>query len=653
MSKQFLQLFKKHLAQFAYAPRAGQLIWAATGRLTLLWLAVLLVQGVLPVSIVYLTRSVVDHLVQTMAAPGDATSLHQTLGLVGLMAGLMLLSEALASLLGWVRTAQAERVHDHISGLIHAQAAMLDLAFYEDATYHDRLHRARVDAVHRPVALLEGVGSVLQNSVTLVALVQMLRPLGWWLPLLMLGSTLPALYMLLRHTLHQHAWRLRTTTDRRRLYYYDWLLTLPDAAAELRLFALSGYFQQAFQTLRRRLRTERLQLARTEAGIELSTGALGLVSLGLGLLWMVGLAGQGQVTLGSVALFYQAFSYGQRVLRTLLTNGGDIYNNCLFLENLFEFLALEKQIVDPAQPVPLPAALQTGIHFDRVSFRYPGSPQLALDNFSLFIPAGKIVAVVGANGAGKSTLLKLLCRFYEPEAGAVLLDQLDLRAIAQADLWRRITVLFQQPLRFHATVAENIGLGDWLATSDAEQLAQVAQAAGADGLIAQLPQAYATVLGKWFGGTELSGGQWQRLALARAFLRQAPIMLLDEPTSALDAWSEADWMARLRTLLTLEATQPTVILITHRFTTAMQADMIHVMENGQIVESGAHPDLLAREGRYAQAWWQQMQPLPGGTFISTLGENCNGTKPITRATMGVPESRMDSRNIRQPNAASG
>ena len=317
--------------------------------------------------------------------------------------------------------------------------------------------------------------------------------------------------------------------------------------------------------------------------------------------WMIWQALQGRATLGDLALFYQAFHQGQRLMQTLLQNVGQLYANSLFLGNLFEFLALEPKVVDPPHPKPIRHALTEGIRFERVGFRYPGREQFALDDFNLTIPAGQLVALVGPNGAGKSTLVKLLCRFYDPEAGRISFDGIDLRDLALEDLRSRITVLFQTPVHYNATVTENIALGD-LARRLGAEIQNAARAAGADETIDRLPRGYDQLLGNWFeNGIELSVGEWQRIALARAFLRQAPIIALDEPTSAMDPWAEADWLTRLRAL----AAGRTAIFITHRFTTAMHADIIHVMDSGRIVESGCHQELLARGGRYAQSWATQ------------------------------------------------
>jgi ATP-binding cassette subfamily B protein len=291
-------------------------------------------------------------------------------------------------------------------------------------------------------------------------------------------------------------------------------------------------------------------------------------------------------------------------MRSLLSNVGQIYTNSLFLGNLFEFLRLTPQVVDPPKPLPAPSALQEGICFQQVTFRYPGCGSATLQHFNLVIPAGQIVAIVGTNGAGKSTLVKLLCRFYDPEEGHIELDGTDIRALSVKELRQLVTVLFQLPLPYHATAGQNIAFGDLTAESGRAEIEVAARGAGAHEVIARLPQKYDTLLGKLFaGGTELSMGEWQRIALARAFLRRAQIVILDEPTSSMDSWAEADWLERFRALVDGR----TALIITHRFTTAMCADVIHVMDHGQIVESGSHDELLAQGGRYAQSWTAQMQ----------------------------------------------
>jgi ATP-binding cassette subfamily B protein len=435
----------------------------------------------------------------------------------------------------------------------------------------------------------------------------------------LLASTLPAFYIVLQFNWRFHRWWERTTADRRRGQYYDTMLTHSAVAAELRLFDLGPHFRSAYQSLRQRLRTEQLKLTRDQSLARLGAGSIGVLIAGGALAWMAWRVLQGLATLGDLALFYQALNRGQSLLRSLLENAGQIYANTLFLGNLYEFLELEAQVVDPPQPFPAPPALRETLRFQRVTFCYPGSERTILQNFDLTIPAGQIVAIVGANGAGKSTLLKLLCRFYDPQAGVITLDGVDIRNLSLRELRGMLTVLFQWPVAYQTTAAQNIAMGDLAADPSIAELESAARSAGAHAIIARLPQGYDTHLGKWFAhGTDLSAGEWQRLALARAFLRRAPIIVLDEPTSALDSWAEADWFDRFRVL----AHGRTAIVITHRFTIARQADMIHVMDAGRIVESGTHDDLLAQGGLYAQSWFVQVQADPRLAHSAILPDLC-------------------------------
>lgn len=600
-----LDKLRKLTTNLVYLPRTLQLIWRAAHYWMLAWGVLLLGQGLLPVLSVYLTRAQIDSLTTALQGGTSWMNLRQPLLIFALAAVVQMIGMGLNSLSTWVRSVQSELVQDEISQLIHNQALVLDLAFYETPDYYDRLHRAKVDAQNRPVALLENIGYFTQSGLTFVAMAGVLLSFGWWLPLLLLIGVAPALWIVARQTQRANQWLQRTTTRRRRVNYYDLLMVDNQAVAELRLFNIGAHFQQAFQHLRRQLRDERFGLLRQQASGEFFSSAFSVLISTLATGWVVWQVVLGTLSLGTLVMFHQVFSQGQMVMQTLLGNVWEIYSNLHFLENLFSFLDLQPQLPEPVTGLPIPKPLQVGIQFQDITFHYPNSERIALDQFNLTIPAGQLVALVGENGAGKSTVLKLLCRFYDPTAGRITLDGIDLRDFTLADLRQQITVLFQQPVRYQESAETNIALGALANQPTPEAIRQAASAAAADRPIARLPQQYATVLGHWFGGTELSGGEWQRLALARAFLRQAPVIILDEPTSALDTWAEADWMTRFRTL-----TQGrTAIIITHRFTTAMQADRIHVMAEGRIIETGSHTDLLAQNGHYATAWRQQMQVI--------------------------------------------
>ena len=591
--------------QAPYIPQTMRLVWQATGMWMVAWLALLFVQGVLPVGIVYITRHVVDSLVGVVKAGGVLGVGIKTYDVIFPLCvlGVLLVSEQiLRSAAQLVRTIQSERIADYMTGLIHDQALAADLSFYDSPAYYDRLHRAQMDAKIRPLALLEGMGSLGQNSLTLAGMALLLVSYSPWIPLLLLFGTIPALWIALRYAVRFNDWRLRNTVEERRCHYYDWLLTMREAAPELRLFDLGGHYRNAYQRLRARLRGEKIALEKGQLAAELTAGALALTTTALAMFWMIFRTVSGRASVGDVVLFYSAFSQGQRLMGTLLRNTGEIYRNVLFLENLFELLNIEPCVRDPLEPLPVPV-INEGVCFEDVDFRYPESERMVIRGFNLKLKAGEMAALVGENGEGKTTLIKLLCRFYDPEKGRITVDGCDLKKLRLADWRRQITVLFQEPVRYHVTAAENIAHGNLAAVTDQEEIERAARAAGAHELIARLPEGYATVLGRWFGGVELSTGEWQRVASARAFLRQAKLIILDEPTSMLDAWAEAKWFTRFRLL----AAGCTVIIISHRLTTTMQANTIHVMQGGRIVESGSHTDLLNQDGRYRTAWEGQKQ----------------------------------------------
>ena len=606
--------FRKVKDQLPYLPDTFRLIWRASRPWTMAWACLLILQGLLPIALVYLTGTLAND-IESFIKVRDWAQYSSLILWVALIAILVLVTQSLNSLLTWVRSVQSELVQDYIYGLIHKKSIELDLSFYDSPAYYDQLYRARIDAYDRPMALLENIGALIQNALTFVAMAFILLRYAWWIPAVLVIGMLPVLVVVTRFTVREFTWRNQNTEARRRVDYFDWLLTDRGSAAELRLFGLGGVFQDAYQSIRARLRQERAGLAKSQAGAELIAGGLALLSAGLVMFWIVKRLVMGVATLGDAAILYQAFSQGQRLIQTLLSSAGQIFRNILFIENLFEFLKIQ-----PKQPVltiskSLGKTLQTGIRFEKVSFSYPDSDQLALRNFDLTIPTGQVVALVGENGAGKSTVIKLICRFYDPSLGRVTIDGGDLREFDPILLWRSITVLFQEPVRFHDSAGKNIGFGDLSSNPPEQEIINAAKAAGAHDLIRRLPAGYETILGKWFGGAELSSGEWQRLALARAFLRQTPIMILDEPTSAMDSWAELDWMSRFRQL----AVGRTAILITHRFTTAMQADIIHVMSAGRIIESGTHHQLIEKNGKYAQSWQRQMQMADRQTRMPDKG----------------------------------
>ena len=602
---------------------ALRLVWRAAGWWAVGGMALLFVQGLIPVGTVYITKHLVDAVAAVLGAGLTAEALGALWWPAGIMGALLLLEQLIGGVSEYIRTSQAELVRDHVKARIHEQAVAVDLAFYESSDYHDLLSQANSQANGKPLELVNNLGGMIQNGVTLIGICGVLIPFGLWIPAVLLLSTVPALYVVVRYSNEQHTWWERRTEGRRRAGYYNMLLTHEQVAPEVRIFGLGPLLRRAYLTIRTQLRDELLAITRRQGWAKAGAGLITLLVTAGVMAYMVVRAMQGAATLGDLAMFYQAFNRGQGLAKGLLSGAGQIYSNTLFLEHLHRFLSLEPTITDPADPVPAPRRLTDGIRFEGVSFAYPGSAEYALRDFELFVPAGKTVAVVGANGAGKSTLIKLLCRFYDPQKGRVTLDGTDLCDFALDELRSTIAALFQRPVQYQMTATDNIAIADFEGEPSRQVVEHAARRAMIHSTLQDLPHGYDTLLGKWFeGGTELSGGQWQRVSLARAFYNNAPVIVLDEPTSHLDSWAEHAWYDRFATL----ADGKTAIIVTHRFTTAMRADIICVMREGQIVEQGTHRALIDQGGLYAQSWRKQMKEVGPSASINGTEHVASGTQ---------------------------
>ncbi len=387
------------------------------------------------------------------------------------------------------------------------------------------------------------------------------------------------------------------TPAERKTSYFNWILTGDWYAKEVRLFDFGPLFIRRFREVRQQLRRERFALATRRSVEDLVAQASAALAVLGSLAFIAYRAVQGAITLGDLVMYYQAFQRGQSSLREVLGSLASLYEDNLFLSNLYEFLDLKRKVVEPVHPQPVPRPMQSGIVFDHVSFQYPTGTRPVLEEITFTIRPGETVALVGENGAGKTTLIKLLCRLYDPTAGTISLDGVDLREFGTAALRREISVIFQDYARYHLTAQENIWLGNIGLPLDDERIVAAARDSGADSVITGLPQGYETILGKWFeDGEELSIGEWQKMALARAFLRDARIIVLDEPTSALDAQAEYEVFKKFHQLVEGR----TAILISHRFSTVRMADRIYVLNDGRIIERGTHDELVHLGGTYAR-----------------------------------------------------
>lgn len=576
------------------------IIWRSGPGWALATGVLLLLQGLLPLASLYLLKLIVDAVEagvrrgtvgQIGVASGDP--LGDVMGLVILAGAVALLGALLQSASSYVGEAQGFVVADHMLSRLHEKSARVDQAFYEDPRYHDTLYLAQQQAPHRPKQILDAITQILQNGISLAAMAGLLFLFHWSIPLVLVAAALPGLWIRLRHADLIYRWHLEQAPEERRARYYNHVLTSSDHAKELRLFGLAPLFIGRFDGLKGFLRQQLISLARRRSAAELVAQASGVVAIFGALGFIAWRTLEGSISLGDLVMYFQAFQRGQGFLRAMMQNIASLYGNNLFLSSFQEFLELEPRITSPREPTPTPNPIRRGIGFEGVGFVYPGSERRALDHIDLHFEPGETLALVGENGAGKTTLVKLLCRLYDPTEGRITVDGIDLKQL-DVDAWRRqIAVVFQDYSRYHLTARQNIWLGDIETAESSPDIEEAARAAGVDEALRQLPAGYDNPLGKWFeDGDELSIGQWQKVALARAFLRRAQVTLLDEPTSALDAQTELEVIERFRQL----THGRTALLVSHRLSTVKMADRILVLEGGRVVEQGHHDELTAIDG---------------------------------------------------------
>jgi ATP-binding cassette subfamily B protein len=607
-------------------PRVIRLVWSASPLYTLMLATATIVGGITPAATAYVAKLLIDGVVGAIQAGPDASAPIRTLDLpvlgstaispigvvvvlAGAQFGIFALNQFLSTLRNIAQQLLQERVTLRIQLQVMDHAAKLDLAFFEDSKSYDLLQRAQNGAYARPLMMVSGVFGLIQTAITFTSMVILLIALSPLLAVVAFVAPLPAFIADTRYGWRGYNLARWASPLRRRMDYLTTLVTTDTFAKEVKLFGLGDYFIERFGQLARvyQARLRRLVVARYLAGFIWST--ITTLAGSLTYLYVALEAIAGRLTIGDLTLFTQAAASVQSSVQGLLSGFSSMYEHNLYLNDLYELLEMKPGIDAPVagrRRIERPAIGE--VVFEGVSFTYPGNDEPALDGVTLRIEPGETVAIVGRNGAGKSTLIKLLCRLYDPTAGRILLDGVDLRDLEPDDVRSLIGAMFQDYVRYQATAAENIGLGELAALEDRAAIEEAAAKGGADELLDRLPAGYDTPLGKWFeGGVELSGGEWQKVALSRAFMREAVILVLDEPTSALDAQAEFELFARLRKL----AQGRTAVYISHRFSTVRQADRILFLEHGRLVEEGTHDELMRLGGRYARLFTLQASAYTG------------------------------------------
>lgn len=583
---------------------AVRLVWQSARLWTAINLGLVILQGLLPLASLYVMKRVVDAVSAGVTASDRSLVISNVLHwviLAGLLALLSALARSLAELSG---EAQSLVVTDAVSDILHAKSIAVDLAYYEDPAYYDTLHRAQQEAPYRPTRILNGLVSMIQNSISLVGIAGLLISFNWIVGLILFLVALPGAWVRLWHSRRLYQFEMKQAEKERKAWYYNWILTGSDYARELRLFHLGDLFLSRFKELRGQLREGRLALSRKRSTSDFLVQALAALAVFGTLGFAAYQTVAGTVSLGSLVVYYLGFQSGLTYLQAILRSLTGLYEDNLFLNHFYQFLNMDVEITAPANPLPVPDPFACTVRFENVSFAYPGRPQAALQKVNLELRPGEVIALVGENGAGKTTLIKLLSRLYDPLDGNIAVDGISLYQLDPVQWRRQISVVFQDYAHYHLKAWENIWLGNSEQPPNQDRIQEAARRSGADEVIRKLPNGYDHSLGNWFDdGLELSTGQWQKIAIARAFYRDARIVVLDEPTSSLDPLAEAELFRRFRTLIQGRS----AILISHRFSTVQMADRIYVLDCGQVVEQGTHDELIRMNGKYAHLYNAQAQ----------------------------------------------
>ncbi|MGB7413357.1 MAG: ABC transporter ATP-binding protein [Thermosynechococcaceae cyanobacterium] len=601
---QFIRSPLQNLKKMNRLVPALKLVWQSSPGWTVARVTLVVIQGILPLGAIYLAKLVVDAVTTNLKTSNQEAAFQGILPLLGLAALVTMLITLCDSLSELVNTAHAQRVTDYMQGIIHARAIEADLEYYENPRYYDTLQRAQQEAPYRPTLILNHLAQAGQNGISLAAMVGLLLSLHWGAIVALGVAAIPAVFVRLIFSRILYQWQRRRTQLERQSMYLGWMLTSDQFAKEIRLFGLGALFSKRYQKVRRRLYREKLAIAskRSAAYFGAQAGA-GIFVFAI-FSFIVYQTLKGTLQLGDLVLYYQALQKGQNNLSALLSSISGLYEDNLFLANLYEFLDLKPRVIEPDHPYPIPTPFRTGIEFNHVSFQYGTTERQAIHDVQFKVRPGEVVALVGENGSGKTTLIKLLCRLYDPTQGEITIDGINLRNFSAIDLRRQISVIFQDYAKYHFTALDNIWLGNIDLSLESQSIEHAASRSGAADVIAGLPQGYNTVLGKMFDeGEELSIGQWQKIALARAFLRESQIIVLDEPTSAMDPKAEFEVFQQFRQLIQDQS----AILISHRLSTVKLADYIYVMGQGTIIEHGTHDGLMALNGTYAHLFTTQAQ----------------------------------------------
>ncbi|MGF7081451.1 ABC transporter ATP-binding protein [Mucilaginibacter sp. UYCu711] len=574
--------------------RTLRLIWSLTPVATSITLVMIAVENGLFLLTAYLFKNLFNIIVHnTVFAPPALALINKYLIELFIVILLYVIAKSVSD---YVNRLQAAKVGEYIDDKIHASAVSLDLAFYESPAYFDTLKRAKDAGLEGPNAVVMALANVVKTGIMFCTLSYVIITINWLLLPILTLCIIPTFFVKIKLAEKLHDLRIAHTPMERKATYISSLITGDSLAKEVKGFGLGGYLKELYLSIRLELMSQRLLIVRKSTFYDIITSILASIGFFSCIIFFCYSAIKGKISVDNISLFIVVFPQLFNILQTLSQGLTGLYQNSIFLTQLFKVFDLNPLLVDNPNPIEIPEDSSAILTVEDVSFTYPNSSERVLHKMNLEIHPGKVVAVVGLNGAGKTTLIKLLCRLYDPTFGQIKIGNIDVRRFKTDDFRKKVSVVFQDFGRYNFSVADNIRFGDISGDRSEKDIVNAATASGANNYIDEFPEGYKTIMGRIFeDGREVSIGQWQKLAIARALFSPSKFIVLDEATSALDALSEYDFFKMFRKNIGNRG----ALIISHRVSAVKHADYIYVMANGEVVQCGTHQQLIAMEGNYA------------------------------------------------------